>query len=434
MQAVEIIRRKRDGLSNSSQEIRFLVSGAIQGHIPAYQLSAWLMAVFLHGMDEVETTALTEALIHSGQVLDFSRLPGVRVDKHSTGGVGDKTSLVIAPLVASAGVYVPMVSGRGLGHTGGTLDKLESIPGFRTNLSLDEFRDTVSQYGLALIGQTEEVAPADRMLYAIRDVTATVESIPLIVASIVSKKVAEGVDGLVLDVKTGHGAFMKRLSDSERLAQALVATCRKMNKKVVAVISDMSQPLGRMIGNALEVREAIDTLKGDGPEDLTYLCLELSAHMLMMGKRIEDVEEARSLARKQLESGAALEKFQQLVEIQGGNPRVVEQDDLLPKSKAVFEYRAELPGYLQEARAGLLGQAAMRLGAGRECIDSEINHAVGLQLMKKIGDRISPRECLLRVYYDDERRLKEALEVFAQAYTIGEQELAPPVLIQRVIS
>ena len=433
MQVVDIVRKKRDGIANSVAEINHLVSLAARGDLPDYQLSAWLMAVFVRGMDEPETTALTEALIHSGHVLDFSPLPALTVDKHSTGGVGDKTSLIVAPLVASAGLYVPMISGRALGHTGGTLDKLESIPGFRTDLTLQEFKKTVRTCGLALIGQTKEVVPADRVLYALRDVTATVESIPLIVASIVSEKVAEGTRGLVLDVKAGCGAFMKNQRDSERLARALVSTCLKLETRAVAVVSDMSQPLGRMVGNALEVRESIDTLRGEGPADLRHLCVELSAHMLRLGEVCHQLEDARRLARHQLDSGAALQKFRQVVAAQSGDPQVADDPFRLPESPAVFDYAARQKGYVHTARADMLGRAAMHLGAGREDMDSSINHAVGLELIRKVGDWVEAGETLVRVHYDDETRLRKAVNLLGEAYRMAAQKPERPPLIHKAI-
>lgn len=434
MRAVDIIRKKREGEENSAEEIHFLISGALDRKIPDYQVSAWLMAVFFSGMTQAETVALTAALAGSGEVVDWSDLPGPTIDKHSTGGVGDKTSLVVAPTVAAAGVYVPKITGRGLGHTGGTLDKLESIPGFKADLSLPEFRGVVRRCGLSLVGQTASLAPADKMLYALRDVTATVESIPLIVASIISKKVAEGVDGVVLDVKTGHGAFMKDVGRSELLAENLVETGRRMGKRVVAVISDMSQPLGRKIGNALEVQECVETLKGGGSPDLVQVCQELAAHMLILGGKAADPEEGRSLAAEKLQSGAALAKFRALVEAQGGDPRSVDEPELLMGSPRVFEYTAEASGYLCEARADTLGRAAMLLGAGRERVDSRINHRVGLEMVKKVGDQVAEGETLVKVYYEEEKSLAEALRLLPHAYRVSAQPRPAPDLIRKVVA
>lgn len=432
MRIVEIIRKKRDGLTNTTTEIRFLIQHAVQGDLPPYQLSAWLMAVFLRGMDSTETAALTQALIDSGQKVEFTDLSARLVDKHSTGGVGDKTSLIVAPLVASAGIHVPMISGRGLGHTGGTLDKLESIPGFRTDLPVEEFKTAVRHCGLAIVGQSPALAPADGLLYALRDVTATVESIPLIVASIVSKKIAEGIDGLILDVKTGHGAFMKNPSQAIQLARELVTACNRMGTAATALISDMSQPLGRMVGNTLEVQESIQTLKNEGPEDLTHLCLELAAHMIKMGEGASTLQAARSLASEKLCSGAALRKFQELLTVQGGNPAVVEDCELLPKAQGVVEYKAERTGFVQQVRADRIGEAAMLLGAGRDRMSSEIQHEVGLELTKKIGDSVMQGEPLVKVHYNEQSRLDKASKILKDSFRIGEVRNEAPNLIQEV--
>ncbi len=433
MTAAGIIRRKRDGHPNTAEEIAFMVSGALSKEVPAYQLSAWLMAVFFRGMTEGETMTLTRAFIESGTVVDFDFLPAAKVDKHSTGGVGDKTSLVVAPVAAAAGVAVPMISGRGLGHTGGTLDKLEAIPGFRTDLALREFRDLVGRHGLCLIGATDQLAPADRLFYGLRDVTATVESIPLIVASILSKKVAEGIDALVLDVKTGRGAFMKSFEDSLRLAESLVAAGNLLGKKTVAVVSDMSQPLGLKVGNALEVRESIECLMGRGPRDLTELSLELAAHMIRVGSGDSDLSAAREKARQQLDSGNALAKFREMVQAQGGDPAVVDDPTLLSRSRGVFEYVSPTAGFVVEARAEVLGRVAMLLGAGRKRVDDKINPAVGLSLQKKIGDRVENGEPLAALHYDDRASLEEALAVIPEAFQVGAASSPPPALVQKVI-
>src|ERR1700723_3617544 len=332
MRAVDIIRKKRDAIELSREEIDFLIKGATHDHIPDYQIAAWLMAVLWRGMTRAELAALTESMLHSGSVLDWSSLPAPKVDKHSTGGVGDKTSLVIAPVVAAAGLYVPMISGRGLGHSGGTLDKLESIPGFNVNLKLDEFRRVLEKCRCGLIGQTPEIAPADKKLYALRDVTATVESPYLICASIMSKKMAEGIDALVLDVKTGVGAFMKKQADAEYLAELMVDTGTRMGKKVVALITDMSQPLGRKIGNALEVEECIEVLHGGGPQDLIDLCIELSAWMLLLGSRSANLAAGRTLAREMISSGRARDTFRQIVWLQGGDAGVIDDLGHLPRA------------------------------------------------------------------------------------------------------
>src|SRR6202795_2892990 len=346
MRAVDIIRKKRDAAELSREEIDFLVQGATSGAIPDYQLAAWLMAVIWRGMSAAELAALTEAMLHSGEVIDFSGMPGAKVDKHSTGGVGDKTSLVLAPVVAAGGVKVPMISGRGLGHTGGTLDKLESIPGFNVNLSLRDFRRVLETCGCALIGQTPEIAPADKKLYALRDVTATVESPYLICASIMSKKMAEGIDALVLDVKTGNGAFMKKQADAEYLAQLMVETGTRMGKKVVALITDMEQPLGRKVGNALEVEECIEIMDGKGPNDLRELCLELSAWMFVLGNRSKSVAAGRALAAEMIASGRARDTFREVIHLQGGDPRVIEDPSRLPHAKHTARVDARRTGYV----------------------------------------------------------------------------------------
>ncbi|MEE8583862.1 MAG: thymidine phosphorylase, partial [Acidobacteriota bacterium] len=414
-------------------EIRFLIRGVVDDSIPRYQVSAWLMAVFLQGMRPAELQALTEALIHSGQTVDLSHLDGFKVDKHSTGGVGDKTSPILAPIVAAAGAFVPMVSGRGLGHTGGTLDKLESIPGFRVDLDLEAFGRVTERAGFCLIGQTRQFNPGDRILYSLRDVTATVESIPLIVSSIISKKVAEGIDGLVLDVKTGRGAFMKTMQDSERLARALVEAGTRLGKKTVALITDMSQPLGRMVGNSLEMIECFETLKGQGPQDLTSLSLELAAHMLHMAGRAEGLDSARRLARRQIRNGKALHKLGQLIEAQGGNPEVLSDYSLLGRSKAVSEYAAPRSGFVQAAHADLIGEAAMLLGAGRRRAEDRINPVVGIELLKKVGDSVQAGEAVARIHHDSQASKDQALGKLQEAFEIADHRADPPPLVRRVI-
>src|SRR5437660_6819357 len=346
MRVVDLIRRKRDSGELTREEIEFLIAGYTRSEIPDYQMAAWLMAVLLKGMTRAELSALTEAMLHSGQVLDFSDLPAKKVDKHSTGGVGDKTSLVIAPVVAAGGLLVPMISGRGLGHSGGTLDKLESIPGFNVNLSLAEFRRVLATCGCALIGQTAEIVPADKKIYALRDVTGTVESPNLICASIMSKKLAEGIDALVLDVKTGSGAFMKKEEDAVHLAELMCETGRRMGKKMAALITDMDQPLGQFVGNALEVVEVLDVLRGEGPEDLRDLCLELAAWMFLLGGSVSSVEEGKKLSEKLIRSGEALEKFRKMVALQGGDARVVDDPKLLPQAKQKMDVVSAKAGYV----------------------------------------------------------------------------------------
>ena len=433
MRAVDVIQKKRDGHELTSEEIAAFIEGYTRGTIPDYQASALAMAVFFKGMTSRETVALTESMMRTGEVLDLGELPGPKVDKHSTGGVGDKTSMVLAPLAAACGVYVPMISGRGLGHTGGTLDKLESIPGFRVGLSLDEFRAVLRKSHLGLIGQTPEIAPADRKLYALRDVTSTVESRPLIAASIMSKKMAEGIDALVLDVKTGDGAFMVKEEDSRALAEAMLAIGKGMGKKIVALITDMEQPLGRTVGNALEIVECIETLQGKGPEDLETLSVELAAWMLSLGGASPTLDAARARVREALASGAGLRKFQEVIELQGGDPRVCDDLSRLPRAAETVELRAESAGRVTGIACRAVGTAAMLLGAGRETVDSTIDPGVGLVLRKKVGDAVSAGEPLATVHVNDRRRLDEALAMLRGAIRIGPEAPAPRPLVHAVM-
>ncbi|WP_042162632.1 pyrimidine-nucleoside phosphorylase [Paenibacillus gorillae] len=394
MRTVDLIQKKRDGGELTAAELTFLVDGYCEGDIPDYQMSAWAMAVLFRGMTAAETAALTLAMANSGDQVDLAPIAGIKVDKHSTGGVGDKTTLIVAPLVASIGVPVAKMSGRGLGHTGGTIDKLESIAGFQTELSREKFMNQVNELGLSVIGQSGNMTPADKKLYALRDVTGTVESIPLIASSVMSKKIAAGADAIVLDVKTGSGAFMKTLEQSEELAQAMVAIGTKVGRQTAAIISDMDQPLGFAIGNALEVKESIETLQGKGPADLTELCLVLGAHMTVLGGKAQNVEEAKGLLRAQLENGAALEKFRQFVTAQGGDGAVVDDTSRLPAAPVIIEVKATDDGYVQAIEAERLGTAAMLLGAGRATKDAQIDYAVGIVMMKKVGDQVRAGETL----------------------------------------
>ena len=432
---VDLIRRKRDGGELSQDEIEYIVSRYTEGVIPDYQIAAWLMAVVLKGMTGAELAALTEAMLHSGSVLDFSDISGRKVDKHSTGGVGDKTSLVIAPLVAAAGVPVPMISGRGLGHTGGTLDKLESIPGFNVNLSLDEFRRVLSTCGCGLIGQTAEIAPADKKLYSLRDVTGTVESPNLICASIMSKKLAEGIDALVLDVKTGSGAFMKKFEDSVFLARLMVETGQRMGKKMVALITDMDQPLGLKIGNSLEIEECIEIMRGAGPRDLYDLCIELAAWMLYCGARATSVENGRALAAELIQNGAALEKFREIVILQGGDPKIVDDTSLLPRAANRAVVASPADGFVTSIQCEHVGTATVVLGGGREKKEDSVDPAVGLVLHKKVADAVRAGEPLCTIYYNSDARLPEARRLLEGAYTVAEH---PPAtrrpLVHRVIA
>jgi pyrimidine-nucleoside phosphorylase len=434
LRAVDVIQRKRDGAELGSDEIRFFIEGYANGAVPDYQAAALAMAVFFRGMTPAEIAALCESMMRTGEVLDLSDLPGPKVDKHSTGGVGDKTSLILAPLAAACGLYVPMISGRGLGHTGGTLDKLESIPGFRVRLSLAEFRRVLRECGLGLIGQTPEIAPADRKLYALRDVTATVESLPLIAASIMSKKMAEGLDALVLDVKVGDGAFLPRYEDSKALAQTMVSIGRSMGKKVAALLTGMDQPLGRTVGNALEVVESIETLKGRGPKDLESLSLELTAWMLSLGGASPSLEAARGQAREALRSGAGLRKLQQVIEAQGGDPRVCDDTALLPRARETVDLAADADGRVTAIGCRAVGQAGMLLGAGRETLDSRIDAAVGVVLHKKVGDLVVKGEPLLTVHVNERGRLDQALELLRRAVQVGPEAPAPVGLVRELFA
>jgi pyrimidine-nucleoside phosphorylase/thymidine phosphorylase len=434
MRAVDIIRKKRDALEHTREEIEFLIRGCTRGEIPDYQISAWLMAVWLRGMSGAELAALTEAMLHSGEVLDLSDLPGKKVDKHSTGGVGDKTSLVLAPIAAAGGLLVPMISGRGLGHTGGTLDKLESIPGFNVNLSAGEFRRVLRECGLALIGQTAEIAPADKKIYALRDVTATIESPNLICASIMSKKLAEGIDALVLDVKTGSGAFMKKEEDAAHLAELMVETGRRMGKKVVALITDMEQPLGRAAGHSLEVIECVEALGGGGPQDLRELSVELSAWMFFLGGRSTSVDEGRRLAAEMIASGKAKAKFREVVRLQGGDARAIDEPGRLPKAKGKVDVVSPKAGFVAGTQCEQLGVACAVLGGGRERKEDTIDPAVGLVFHKKIGERVEKGEALCTLHYNAENRLEEAKKLVEQSYRIeAEAPQGNRALVRRII-
>jgi pyrimidine-nucleoside phosphorylase len=433
MRAVDIIAKKRDGKLLTRDEISFIVRGYTGGEIADYQMSALLMAIYLRGMESEETIALAEEMLHSGEVIDFSDLGRPRIDKHSTGGVGDKTSLVIAPVVAAAGVLVPMISGRALAHSGGTLDKLESIPGFRTDLSLTEFRSTLEKTGAALIGQTAEIAPADKKLYALRDVTATVACRPLMAASIMSKKMAEGISGLVLDVKVGNGAFMRSEDEAHSLAQTMLSIASGLGKDCVALLTDMDQPLGRAVGNSLEVIEALDTLRGAGPEDFKTLCRELSAQMLALGQATPDVEQGGKLYDELIASGRALEKMREIIEAQSGDPRVVDDYELLPRARDKRVIAASEAGYIQAIDTEAIGHASMLLGAGRLRLDTPIDFSVGLIMDARVGDRVEPDSALATIHFNDAALADEAAEMIARAYTISSDRIEPPQLIKAVL-
>src|SRR5580698_9858949 len=419
MRTVDLIHRKRDGEELSGKEIAFLIDGYTNGGIPDYQMSAFLMAVFYSGMTDREVSVFTDRMIESGERVDLSAVPGMKVDKHSTGGVGDKTSLIAAPLAAAAGVIVPMVSGRALGHTGGTLDKLESIPGFRTNLTIDEFREQLAKTGIAFIGQTPQVAPADGKLYSLRDATATVESIPLIASSIMSKKMAAGIDALVLDVKVGTGAFMKRQVDARRLAQMMVGIGRRLDKRVQALITDMNQPLGYAIGNALEVMEVSQTLQNVGPTDLTRLSLELAARMIYLGKVVATLDEARELATKKLLDGSGYRKLKDVIAAQGGNPQVLDRFELLPNATGAREISSPRAGYVTAIDAELIGLASSMIGAGRDTKEDSIDPAVGVILEVKVGQKIDANGVLCRLYYTGDERVEDAAQLVEDAFRIS---------------
>jgi pyrimidine-nucleoside phosphorylase/thymidine phosphorylase len=429
MRAVDLIRKKRDGLSLTRDEIHWLVAGIASKEVADYQWSALLMAIIWRGMDARETAALTDAMMRSGSVVDLTAITGPRVDKHSTGGVGDKTSLILAPIAAAAGVLVPMVSGRGLGHTGGTLDKLESIPGFRVDLDLDRYKAVLKECGLVMIGQTDEIAPADRTLYALRDATATVESIPLISASIMSKKLAEGIDGLVLDVKTGDGAFMQRVDDARALAESMCAIGRSLGKSMRALITRMDQPLGRAVGNSVEVVESIECLKGGGPDDLRDLSIELAAEMVLMAGLTGTLDVAREDCRRRIADGSALERLRKLIEAQGGDPHVIDDPGRLPRLPGGVDVPAPRSGYVRSLSARLIGEASMLLGAGRARVDSGIDPAVGVILHKKVGDRVEAWEPLCTLLVGETSDEPSALVRIGEAYAIGDEPVTPPDLI-----
>jgi len=434
MRAVDVIQKKRDGGELDRSEIAFLIDGYVAGKIPEYQVSAWLMAVFLKGMTSIETAALTDVMLHSGQAMDLSGIAGPFVDKHSTGGVGDKVSLILAPMVAACGIKVPMMSGRALGHTGGTLDKLESIPGYRTGLSQEDFRAFIQKDGFAMTGQTSEIVPADKKLYALRDVTATVESIPLITASILSKKVAEGAEALVFDVKSGPGAFMKTPEKAEALARSLVSTGTAMGKRIVGVITDMSEPLGLKVGNFFEIEETLDCLEGAGPADLMEVSYRLGAWMLIAGGVAKSIEEGERLCRKAIKSGIARELFMANVQRQGGIPERLAELRGAYRSKASYEALAPASGYIQAIDAYKIGLAGVYLGVGRDTAADPVYPDVGFILDKKVGAQVVAGERLATVYGKDAASLEAAKALVASAYAIGQSAPEPRPLIIKEIS
>ena len=421
MRMVDLIIKKQEGKALTKEEIRFIIAGYTDGSIPDYQMSAWAMAVFFQDMTDEERMELTMAMAESGDQIDLSAIEGIKVDKHSTGGVGDTTTLVLAPLVASCGVPVAKMSGRGLGHTGGTLDKLESIPGFHIEIDEKEFAAIVNENKVAVIGQSGNLCPADKKLYALRDVTGTVNSLPLIASSIMCKKIAAGADAIVLDVKTGAGAFMKTEEDAKALAHAMVKIGNLAGRKTMAIISDMSQPLGVAVGNALEVEVAIETLKGNGPKDLEALCIELGSQMVYLGGKSADLAEARELVTENLRNGKALEKFKVFVASQGGNPAVVDDYSLMPQASRQQDVLAEASGYVTEIVADDIGVAAMLLGAGRATKESMIDLAAGLKILKKVGDPVQKGEAIVRMFAN-KADFSPAEKLIQEAYSIGEEQ------------
>ncbi|WP_026694757.1 pyrimidine-nucleoside phosphorylase [Peribacillus kribbensis] len=428
MRMVDLIEKKRDGEALSTEEIKFIINGYTDGSIPDYQMSALAMAIYFQDMTQQERADLTMAMVESGDQIDLSAIEGIKVDKHSTGGVGDTTTLVLGPLVASVGVPVAKMSGRGLGHTGGTIDKLESVEGFHVEIENQEFINLVNKNKIAVIGQSGNLTPADKKLYALRDVTATVNSIPLIASSIMSKKIAAGADAIVLDVKTGAGAFMKTLEDSRALAEAMVGIGNNVGRKTMAVISDMSQPLGFAIGNALEMKEAIDTLKGKGPEDLTELCLTLGSHMVLLAEKAADLEEAKAKLKKAIEDGSGLKSFKTFLESQGGDASVVDHPERLPQAQFKIEVEAESQGYVSEITADEIGTAAMLLGAGRATKESQIDLGVGLMLNKKIGDKVEKGDSLVTIYSNFED-VAEVKQLLLEHIKVTEKQVPKPTLV-----
>ncbi|MEH6536231.1 MAG: pyrimidine-nucleoside phosphorylase [Psychroserpens sp.] len=430
---VELIVKKRNGLELSKEELTSIIDGFISGEIPDYQISAFLMAIYFKGMDSTETAILTDLMMRSGELIDLSEIDGIKVDKHSTGGVGDKTTLVLAPLVAAAGVPVAKMSGRGLGHTGGTLDKMESIKGLSFDMTRQEFINNVKQHNIAVCGQNATLVPADKKLYALRDVTGTVNNISLIASSIMSKKLACGADAIVIDLKVGYGAFMKTLDDAEELAQVMINIGAKMNRNVIAVITSMSEPLGYTVGNALEVKEAIETLKGKGPKDLTELCLELGGHMLVLGKVSENHEQAVEKLKTLISSGKAFDKFKEFVKAQGGDVNSVENTDQLPSTKYSRIYKSDHQGYISELNALDVGLASVKLGAGRETKNSIIDHGAGILLKKKIGDFVNIGDTLAELFSNEESSFEKASELMAIAYKFTKKKpIANPLILKTV--
>ncbi|MBA4406229.1 thymidine phosphorylase [bacterium] len=433
MNIVELIRKKRDGKALTIEEINFLITSFIEEKIPDYQISAFLMAAFIKGLNKKETAALTSAMLYSGEVLDLSSIEGVKIDKHSTGGVGDKTSLILAPIVAAAGVKVPMISGRALGHTGGTLDKLEAIPGYRTDLSLIEYKSILQKCGAVLIGQTKEIAPADKMIYALRDVTATVESIPLITASIMSKKLAEGIDGLVLDVKTGSGAFMRKHKDAKALAHSLINTAKSFDKKVIGFITDMNQPLGNYIGNWLEVYESIKVLRGKKVDDLLEVTLNLSGAMIYLGGKAKSIKEGIKISQELIDNGKAFEKFIEFVELQGGDISLIKNPDKYPKSKHHEKVISEKNGYVESIDVFEIGMASIELGGGRLKKDDVIDPKAGIIFYPKIGTRLKKGDLIAEIFTDRKNKVDEVRQKLLNSIKVSGRKVNKVTLIKQIL-
>jgi pyrimidine-nucleoside phosphorylase len=434
MRMYDLIMKKRDGSELTTEEINFFVEGYTKGDIPDYQVSALLMAIYFQKMNKKETADLTMAMVNSGEIIDLSAIQGVKVDKHSTGGVGDTTTLILGPIVAAAGVPVAKMSGRGLGHTGGTIDKLESFDGFSTTMSIEKFMQNVNEVKIAIGGQTADLAPADKKLYALRDVTSTVDNMSLIAGSIMSKKIASGADAIVLDIKTGSGAFMKNQDDAFELAREMVDIGTNVGRNTIGVITDMDQPLGFAIGNALEVKEAIDTLKGEGPEDLTELCLTLGAHMLVLGKKAKNAKEAREILKDIIESGKGLAKLRELVVAQGGNPDYVDKPSLFPMPSIVEKVISNKEGYVKGIKADDIGRAALVLGAGRETKESVIDLSVGIVLHKKIGDFVKMGEAIATIYASDKGKQNLSTNMILDSYEIVKEEIKVTPLIKGIVT
>lgn len=434
MRMYDLIMKKRNGSELTTEEINFFVDGYTKGTIPDYQVSALMMAIYFQKMNKRETADLTMAMVNSGNTIDLSAIEGIKVDKHSTGGVGDTTTLILAPIVAAVGIPVAKMSGRGLGHTGGTLDKLESFEGFSVEMPIEKFIEDVNTRKIAIAGQSGDLAPADKKLYALRDVTATVDNMSLIASSIMSKKIASGADAIVLDVKTGSGAFMKEEDKSFELAQEMVDIGNSVGRNTIGVVTDMDQPLGFAVGNILEVKEAIDTLKGQGPEDLTELCYTLGSYMIMLAGKAKSAEEAREVLKHIIESGSGLNKLKELVEIQGGNPEVVDNPDLFKKAPIVEEVLAPKDGYVKSIKADDIGLAALVLGAGRETKESEIDLAVGVVLRKKIGDYVKAGESIATIHANDMDKKKSSEEIILKAYGFSNEEVKAPKLIKGIVT